>query len=252
LSDPKPPPDPNAPPKRKGRTQTKRGNRDVDQFLPGAGQPRPPQLLAGRKPGSRVAPFSETLHREMPRIPEVLPDGTEVSLSEPHRKILAGVLAGCTTTEIAKSVGMTVPAVRSLLAGRTSAHVREAFRLLLEGSGIDAVRIVSKTLELLEATRAQWNPAKQDWDHFPDYATQLGTWRPLVQLLGFMPARLQAAQGGGPAVAIFTNLEADTPAPDAAGGFTIVVGKKAAARTSDLHPIEEALLVEPVERADGE
>jgi DNA-binding CsgD family transcriptional regulator len=232
-------PDPDRPKKsaRGGRVQPKRGKRAVDQLIAGSGQGlevMPPGFLRGRAPDAKVAPFSETLGREQVRIPEVIQteDGQEVELelTVNQREMLGMVLAGATTAAIAERFGMTVPSVRNILSGRRSAHVREAYRLLLEASGINAPRLVAKTLELLSAQRAQWNPDTKSWDKFPDYSTQLGTWRVLIQLLGFMPARAQAAAGTGPAVVINHNLGAEGQAPPQEGTFVINVGAGGRAR----------------------
>lgn len=193
-----------------GRVQVRRGKRAVDALLAGAGQPMPAGFTPGPKEGTNWA--KGNFRKEMPPIPEVLPDGTKIALSLKQRTVLAMVLGGYTTTQIAEAVGMTQQAVRALVAGRNTPHVRETFRMLLESSGIDAVAMIAKTHELLNATRAQWNPDTKQWDHFPDYGVQLGTWRPLVQLLGFMPARAQAAQGSGPVVNLFTNVGAGAKA----------------------------------------
>jgi hypothetical protein len=241
MSDPKRPPEggehphyvPTPPvdhkPKPGGRRQTKRGKRAVDELLPGAGQPMPPQLAKALQHQDRstwdYSRVHDNLAREQVKIPERLANGVEVALTHNQREMLGMVLAGCTVTDIARRFDMTIPAVRALLSGRTMPHVREAFRLLLEGSGISAPALVAKAHELLGATRAQWNPHTKEWNHFPDYGAQLGAWRVLIQILGFMPARLASTQGAAPAVHIHTNLAGGKggEAPESERAFVITV-----------------------------
>ena len=70
------------------------------------------------------------------------------------------------------------------LAHAMKAEIQEA----LHAKGLDAIVVVKKLLELLEAKKPMWNPKTKRWDFFADSAVQLEALKAVLRLSNAYPA----------------------------------------------------------------
>ena len=54
----------------------------------------------------------------------------------------------------------------------------------LRAEGIDEVFVARKLKDLLQAQGRRWNPKKESWEKFEDYATQLAALREVAKIFG--------------------------------------------------------------------
>jgi hypothetical protein len=117
-------------------------------------------------------------------VPEIAAVGDEngVVLTPLERKIVRDALRGLSVPEIAHAHGVDPKRIKRFLAALDLPQLRRAFQKALEEHGLDAMSLAKFAAEAMQATRAQWNKADQDWDTFPDWPSRISTWRHLTKL----------------------------------------------------------------------
>lgn len=63
-------------------------------------------------------------------------------------------------------------------------EIQQAIRIV----GLNELRIALKLAELIDATMPRGNPAKRQWDMFPDFTAQLEALKQIARLLNLYPA----------------------------------------------------------------
>lgn len=146
-------------------------------------------------------------------------------LSKPEIDALAVLAAGGSMRRAATVMGISERQIRSYLSGREKNMLRAAYAKLLLQIGVTPQKLARVFNEALDAEKAQWNSALQEWDYFPDHATRVRAAQAAQRILSLeQPAELadRVTQERGVGLHFHTNLGDGTTAP-VDEGYTLEV-----------------------------